>query len=204
METSLSSSTSSWGEVERKVLMSSLLWPVIELVKMAWSWVKVRFRLDIRKRLFTQRVLGHWNSLLREALQHQTWQNSRTFWTMVSGTWCYSWGDLWRARSRTQWSWWTPSNTTYCMILWKLSLHTQAQIQNISKSLDWHRNANKNHIRCIIKAEKADTAPPPHHSPQLWHCLSRTFVPQIFYSSSSSLECCRTSTQLMFNSQAFI
>ncbi|KAF4803189.1 hypothetical protein TURU_018092 [Turdus rufiventris] len=46
-----------------------------------------RFRLDIRKRFFTQRVVGHWNRFLREVV-------TAPILTEVKNTWCDTWGVL--------------------------------------------------------------------------------------------------------------
>lgn len=35
------------------------------------------FRLDIRKRFFTERLVSHWNSVLREVIRHQACQEFR-------------------------------------------------------------------------------------------------------------------------------
>lgn len=61
-----------------------------------------KFRLDIRKRFFTQRMFGDWNRVPRKAVTAPSLSDSRNIWTMHSGTWCDSWRVLCRARSWTQ------------------------------------------------------------------------------------------------------
>ncbi len=52
--------------MEREVLISSPWYPVIGCVGMVQSQEK--FRLDIRKHLFTEMVVKHWHRLPREVL----------------------------------------------------------------------------------------------------------------------------------------
>lgn len=59
------------------------------------------FRLNIRKRLFPQRVVGCWTGFLGRWSQHHAWQSSTNFWAMLSVTWWDSWGILWRDRNWT-------------------------------------------------------------------------------------------------------
>lgn len=52
-----------------------------------------RLRLDIMKSFFTQTGIGHQKGLPTEADMAQNCQASRCTWTMLSVTWCESWGS---------------------------------------------------------------------------------------------------------------
>lgn len=58
--------------------------------------------LDIRKRLFLQRMVGCWNRLSRHWSWPQPFQSSRSFWITFSGTWWGCCGDLCSTRN---WTW---------------------------------------------------------------------------------------------------
>lgn len=75
-----------------------------------------RFRSDIRKMFFTQRMVGHGPDSPGKWSQHQ--QFNKCVWTMLLGTGCDCWGVLCRTRGWTWGSWWIPSKSAYFMVLW--------------------------------------------------------------------------------------
>ena len=75
-----------------------------------------RFRLDIWKWFFLERVARHWNRLQGQWSQHYACKSSRNLWTMLP---CFEFlVVLCGARNWNQWSLWVPSNLGYSMILW--------------------------------------------------------------------------------------
>lgn len=70
-----------------------------------------RLRLDMRKGSSSRGRLGTGTGSSRQWSQPQACLNSRSIWTILSGTWCDSWGVLCRARSWTQRPPRLPSNS---------------------------------------------------------------------------------------------
>lgn len=66
----MQSTPSSREAVEREGLISSLLFLVTVIGSEEWHESALgKFRWNIKKRLFTERVVDHWNSLPREGIK---------------------------------------------------------------------------------------------------------------------------------------
>lgn len=62
---------------------------------MAFSWARRRFRLDIRRECFIERIVIHWNRLLREVVEFTTAARAQKI--ARYGTRCYSLVDMVRS-----------------------------------------------------------------------------------------------------------
>lgn len=81
--------------------------------------------LGNRSMFFPQRMVRHWNRLPSEWSQPQGFQNSRSIWTMLSGTRWDCWSVLCRARACTQRSLGDPSNSAYSVVSYRRPVAAQ-------------------------------------------------------------------------------